>query len=358
MTINRDRIFRTITTLDTFVNHCLNLKPKGPFLSGFEYNRDLLKAAMANTYIETVGSKADSVHLAIKNVPSSNFYWEYLRTLKILGGRFKLNEQDVVLAFDYTDEDFYGEVQGFWIHGWTGKDAVMGKFKFLTCALVSSDIPQKIPLISIPICLGHNMAKEVCFCLALVQRMVRSIKLILFDRGFYSKELMLSLTNTPYPYLIFVPKNEKIKKELNEMLEAERKKIHYEFELNKDKTVLHGKTTLALLKKIIDPTNGKTFDWAFATNQDEIDLDYIIPTYKGRWRIETGFRVQDEARIKSKSKDMRIRFFYFVYEQMLQLLWAVLYKEDSSFKAFIIEMYEMSNERVAREERKSARATA
>jgi hypothetical protein len=43
---------------------------------------------------------------------------------------------------------------------------------------------------------------------------------------------------------------------------------------------------------------------------------------------------------------------------MPQLLWAVLYKEDLTFKAFIIELYDMSNERVAREERKSARATA
>jgi hypothetical protein len=34
------------------------------------------------------------------------------------------------------------------------------------------------------------------------------------------------------------------------------------------------------------------------------------------------------------------------------------YKEDLSFKAFIIEMYDMSNERVARGERKSVRATA
>lgn len=142
---------------------------------------------MANTYIETVGSKADSIHLAVKNVPPPNFYWEYFRTLRILEKGFKLAEQDVVLAFDYTDEDFYGEVQGFWIHGWTGKDAVMGKFKFLTCALVGSDIPQKIPLISIPICLGHSMAKEVCFCLSLVQRMVRSIKLLLFDRDFTAK---------------------------------------------------------------------------------------------------------------------------------------------------------------------------
>jgi hypothetical protein len=39
------------------------------------------------------------------------------------------------------------------------------------------------------------------------------------------------------------------------------------------------------------------------------------------------------------------------------LLWTALYKEELSFKAFIIELYEMSNERVARAKRKSARAT-
>jgi transposase len=137
---------------------------------------------------------------------------------------------------------------------------------------------------------------------------------------------------------------------------ADGKKIHHKFKLNKNKTVLRGETTLTILKQIIDPSNEKVFDWAFATNQNEIDPDYIVPTYKGQWRIETGFRVQDEVHIKSKSKDTKIRFFYFIYEQVLQLLWAVLYKEYSSFKAFVIGMYERSNERVAREERESARA--
>lgn len=37
-------------------------------------------------------------------------------------------EHDAVLAFDYTDEEFYGSVETAWIHNWTGK------FKFLTCA--------------------------------------------------------------------------------------------------------------------------------------------------------------------------------------------------------------------------------
>jgi len=313
---------------------------------------------MANTYVETVGTKADSLHLAIKAVPGANFYWEFLRTVGILGKKFELEEQEVVLAFDYTEEEFYGDVEGFWIYGWTGKNGVTGKFKFLTCSLVSSDIPEKIPLISIPVYVGHNMAKEICFCLSLIQPLVKTIKLILFDRGFYAKELMLTLANGPYPYLIFVPKNEMVKKELSVMSENERKTIRYEFELNKDKTFIRGETTLALLKKILDPSNGKEFDWAFATNQSRIDLEHIIQTYKGRWRIETGFRVQDEARIKSKTKEMKIRYFYFVYEQILQLLWAVLYKEELSFKEFLLEMYEMSNERVVRQaERKTARAT-
>jgi hypothetical protein len=340
MTIDPARYFRSLKTLDTFIDRSLELKPKSKFLSGFHYNRDLLKASVANTYVETVGNRADSLHLAIKNVPISNIYWEYIETVKVLGTKFELQEKDVVLAFDYTDEDFYGDPQGFWIHGWTGGEGVTGKFKFLTCSIVSSDIPQKIPLVSIPVRMGHNMAHAVTWCLTVIEPMVRSISLILFDRGFYSKELMLTLSSSKYPYLIFVPKNTKIRSELAQMGEAEKKTIQYKFKLNIDKTVIKGETTLALLKQIFDKKSDRSYDWAFATNQAEIDLDHIIASYKRRWRIETGFRIQDEACIKSKSTDVNIRFFYFAYEQVLQLIWIILYKNEESFKVFMIDMYE------------------
>ena len=83
------------------------------------------------------------------------------------------------------------------------------------------------------------------------------------------------------------------------------------------------------------PRNSAVVGCAVAT------FDYIIPSYKRRWRIETGFQVQDEARIMSKSKDISIRYFYFAYEQVLQLLWVVLYKDEVSFKVFMIDIYEM-----------------
>jgi len=228
-----------------------------------------------------------------------------------------------------------------WIYGAPGVHGVTGKFKFLSCSIINSDIPQRIPLLSIPVRLGHNMATTVSWCIGLIQPLVNSIDLTIFDRGFYSKDLMLTLAHSEYPYLIFVPKNPQVKSEIECMQVGEKKKILYEYTVNKEKTVFRGETTLAFLKQIFDKKSEKFYDWAFATNQSTINLDYIIPTYKKRWRIETGFRVQDEARISSKSIDPRIRFFFFAYEQILQLLWVVLYKEEVSFKQFLLEIYEL-----------------
>jgi hypothetical protein len=67
--LNRERVYSTLTTLDVFVDRTPCLVPKSSTLSGFHYNRDLLRSAMANRYLETVGSRADSIHMAIKNVP-------------------------------------------------------------------------------------------------------------------------------------------------------------------------------------------------------------------------------------------------------------------------------------------------
>ena len=102
MTVSSARYFRTLKTLDTFVDRSLELPYKGPTLSGFHHNRDLLKSAVAKTYLETVGIRADSIHRAIKQVPLSNIVWEFRNTVEHLGTRFDLKTKDVVLAFDYT----------------------------------------------------------------------------------------------------------------------------------------------------------------------------------------------------------------------------------------------------------------
>ncbi|WP_292736979.1 hypothetical protein, partial [Methanocalculus sp.] len=121
---------------------------------------------------------------------------------------------------------------------------------------------------SVPVHLGHNMATTVTWCLALVGPLVNSVELTVFDRGFFSKDLMLTLTHAEVPYLIFAPKNEKIKKEIECLDIGEKKKIRYELEVNKDKTMFRGETTVAVLRQIFDKKSEKSYDWAFATNQE------------------------------------------------------------------------------------------
>jgi len=340
MMMDSNQFIVILNKLDAFINHSLGLNPDSKFLSGFDYNQDLLKASIANTYVEKIGNRADSLHLAIKNVPIFNIYWEYFRIVKTLGTKFELQKKDVVLAFNYTDEDFYGDSQGFLIPPWKGRDRGTKKFKFITCSIVSSDIPQNIPLVAIPVWMGQNLTHAITWCLTVIEPMVRSISLVLLNKGFYSKELMLTLSYSNYPYLIFVPNISKFRNELIRMEENGKENAHFKFKYDRNKTSLKNESTLALLQQIFNTQNEKSYDWAFVTNQSEIDLKNIIASYKRKWKLDDGFKIQDEIHIKSKSTDVNIRFFYFIYEQTLQLIWLILYKDKLSFKFFMINLYE------------------
>jgi hypothetical protein len=273
--------------------------------------------------------------------------YSYLDYIRRLSEKFEWKKKDVMLAFDYTDEDFYGKVEGFSIHGWTGKDGVTGKFKFLTCSIISDEIPEKIPLISIPILLGHYKSQAIIYCLDRIKPYIGRVVLILFDRGFNDKDLMYELSKNGYTYLTFVPKSIDKKQILEEMSDGEHKVFVHDYTVNKNSTKHNGKTYLSFLKQIYDPKSEKSYDWVFATNVEDVALSNTIKTYKKRWRIETSLRVQDEAKIKCKSKDMKIRYFLFVYQQMLQTQWICFYKTEVSFKKFLIEIHEVCKDIVS-----------
>ncbi|MBU4000598.1 transposase [Patescibacteria group bacterium] len=335
--INHEQLVLSCNILRHFINESLGLD-RSKNVSGFELCEPLLDAVAYNTYIETVSNKADILYLRIKESLSEMTTYSYLNYISRLSKKLELNEKKVMLAFDYTDEDFYGDVQGFDIHGWTGKEGITGKFKFLTCSIISDDIPEKIPLISLPIQIGHYKSSVIIDCLSKIKSYIGEIDLILFDRGFYDKDLMYELTKLNYPYLIFVPKHQDKQSILYPMEAGEEIAIYNEFTVNKNQSKYPGENILVFLKQIYDKKSEKNYDWVFATNVEEVLLENLVITYKKRWRIETQFRVQDEARIKCKSKEMKVRYFLFLFEQMLQTMWICFYKNECSFKQFLIEI--------------------
>ena len=209
--MNEKRLCNDLDALMHFIDDSLGIDRTKNSINGFNLVVPLTESSAYNSYLETVSNKTDTLYLRIKGSLISMTEYSYLDYIKRLSAKFKLNEKEVILAFDYTNEDFYGEVQGFDIHGWTGENAITGHFKFLTCSIISDDIPEKIPLISVPIKIGHYKSQTIIYCLSLIKEYIGKINLILFDRGFYNNDLMFELTKLNYPYLIFVPKRKEYK---------------------------------------------------------------------------------------------------------------------------------------------------
>ena len=339
--MNETKLMFSLGELKHFINNSLGLSYEKYKITGFELIVPLLNAVAYNTYVETVSNKADILYLRIKESLTEMATYSYLDYISRLSRKFDWKNKEFVLAFDYTDEDFYGNVQGFDIHGWTGKDGVTGKFKFLTCSIISDEIPQKVPLISIPIRLGQFKSSVILHCLSLIKNYIGEIKLMLFDRGFYDNDLMYELTKIKLPFLIFVPKRKEYKTFLDGLEKGKTIVVH-DYTVNKDFSTYKGQKYLAFLKQIYDPRSENHYDWIFATNVEDVLLQDILIEYKKRWRIETSFRVQDEAKIKCKSKNLKIRYFLFLFEQMLQTIWVCFYKQEASFKEFLIAMSKMA----------------
>ena len=340
--MNEDKLVFSLKMIKKHINYALGLSDDKYIITGYNLLPALLNAVAYNSYIETVSNKTDTLYIRCEESLISMIEYSYLNYIKGISNKIELNKKSVILAFDYTEEDFYGDVQGFDIHGWTGKEGITGKFKFLTCSIISDDIPEKIPLISVPIKIGHSKSNTILYCLSLIKNYIGEIKLILFDRGFQNNDLMFELTKWEYPYLIFIKKSPEYKKLLEELEEQKTIFIH-NYEVNKNKSVYEGETYLAFLKQIYDPKLDKNLDWVFATNVEKVALGNLLSIYKKRWRIETQFRVHDEARIRCRSKLMKVRYFFFMFEQMLQTIWICFYKDECSFKEFLIDLSNVAN---------------
>ena len=270
----------------------------------------LVKVAKSHSYVETLGKSADSLHHWIKSSYEEDvkaaFEAQVKKALRHLGVSF------AQLAFDITSEPFYGKSRSFHIIGVDGQ-SYNAEFKFITVCLITRN--RQIPLMALPVRLGST-TKLAIELLDYCQIIFKRIRLAVFDRGFYIAELIDYLEAKRIKYLIHVPEKQgRISEYVKQTHELG--KFTHAMSHKKEKSTWKLKTMLIVCKGIDD------FAWIFATNiHFRTRVEYIWH-YRRRWQIETNYRVEDEARIKSKSTHYLIRYFYFMVSLLLHLLWIV-----------------------------------
>lgn len=281
----------------------------------------LVKCAKSHSYIETLGNHSDSLHKWIKSSYEEDIRHFYeVQVRKIIS---RLNIKRARIAIDITHECFYGKTTN--LHT-IGVDATLkhkSEFRYITCCLINKG--KEIPLMALPVPYGAS-TKLTVDLLKFCTNLFSEIGIILFDRGFYIAEVIDFLEAKKINYLMLVPNR---KGKIRQHIENTDDFALYDHELSycKNKTKWKPTTKLAICKDF------QGHDWIFATNLNFENKSSCIYTYKKRWQIETNYRVEDEARIKSKSANYLIRYFYFMIGHILHLLW-ILHKNESYYVQF------------------------
>lgn len=303
-----------MSILRNFIDKCLSVSRLGKRWCD-DAIQGIVEAGRTVSYVETTTpSKADTLHIAIKNCDNGTFMHEFEANVRSAIAKLKLKGRRVKIGFDTTEDVTWMKYS----HNlrYSVYDKPLLSWQFLNAAIIE---PFYFPLMSIPYRQIDDLDKLVIDLLCYIRTLPIIVDLILFDRGFYHAHLIDYLNNVkggkPWPYLIFVPEREAQEKYIQQTRDANLMFASYKhiFKYDKDKTEWRPSTTIMV--KIVDDK----IAWCYATNQKPSLL--LCTEYPKRWTLETGFRIHDEARIKSKSKILLIRFFYHLLGMLLIILW-------------------------------------
>lgn len=286
----------------------------------------LVEAGRTISYVETVSNKADTLHRYIKQTSELELRKAFeFNTRKALS---RIGLGKVVLSIDSTNELYYGKNGKLNVRQVKNEKGTNEAFTYLVLSIVE---PKPLPLMAIPYKQGDDITTLTKELLDYAKTLPFIIDVALFDRGFYIWDLISYLSSERIRYLIFVPQNKAMKKYIAQTtLFASFEHIR---KYNKHKSCFIGKTKIVIIKDLIK--GKKNYYWCFATNLK--NGLYLIIKYKQRWQIETDFRVQDEARIKTKSNYAIVRYFYFLSSLILLANWEVDRIENPkvSFKKYL-----------------------
>lgn len=273
------------------------------------------------TYIETLIKEglpnADTFHRHIeqKHVTllalRKSLLKKTAKLLKKIGGKY-------ILVFDETYEPYFGRHKTQWVHEYKPVNGCAGCFKFLCAHMLAPD-RKRVFIDAVPMPVFSDRTTVLAAMLNFALANNKNIFCVLFDRGFYDSKIIIMLNRLCLNYLMLVPQIGNMKHVLDEHKDAF---FNIQYLVN------------GIAKTNIFVFREEKFVWIFATNLKFRNALNMIRIYKMRWNIETGFRVCDEARIKTKSMHIEVRYFFFLCSIVLYNIWKELYPK-MAFKRMI-----------------------
>jgi len=228
---------------------------------------------------------------------------------KMLKGHSK---QLSTIAIDYHDIPYYGNRNNPQVRGTRKQRGTNYCHKYATLEIVEGEY--RLTLAVRKITEDNNEKAIVIKELMTIAKKHVVITNILLDREFYTVECIKTLKQSRIKYVIPVPRNKAIKKQIKE--HSLKLPIVIPCKIGETETfnlcMIHGK-----------PKNKNTpaLVHCFATNIITKNAEEIAELYRKRWSIETGYKTKKQFRAKTTTQNNLVRMIYFYMECLLYNTW-------------------------------------
>jgi hypothetical protein len=269
--------------------------------------RVLLLASLNNGYVEGSAQLLNVCGQTVRNHLRCQDPKRFLQVnhevvdkMKKLGALSK----PLTLAVDWHDIMYYGDPAAEGVVGAMPKNGSCRAYRFATASVLVNG--ERLTLAVAPM-LDKSLLGHVRSLLECVFELGVKVKLVLFDRGYYSIELIRYLEAAGVGFIIPIPAF------LKGLAAGEDRT--YTTRTHKKRNGEQVSFRLVTLK------DGRDF-YIFATNT-RLSPKRIRKTFRRRWGIETTYRMIGMFLAKTTSKLYRLRLLYFFLAVLLYNLWVL-----------------------------------
>lgn len=232
----------------------------------------------------------------------------------IIAKQYGFFNKPVDVAIDFTDWMYYGDPDDDMIVGTKEKNGTSFCYQFATINIVEKG--RRFTLAVIPVKPMYKYPEIYVKELLEIAESKVKIRNVYVDRGFFGIGVINYLEDNGYNYLMPAKKNYRISRVMKE--NSTPSVVPYTMKNNTTRK----KASFNLV--IVRGRDNKKK--VFATNLDITpeNVKDCFRLYKKRWGIETSYRVKNEFRPKTCSKNYVIRLFYFMFSVTMYNLWVLL----------------------------------
>ncbi|EQB73199.1 MAG: transposase IS4 family protein [Ferroplasma sp. Type II] len=275
--------------------------------------KTILLACMNNSYVEgssqLTGISGQTVrnHLCNKNPEGLlQINADLIATMRKKG----LFSKPLIVAIDWHDEMYYGDIETEGIIGTKNKAGTNYAYEYATASIVVEGI--RFVIVVIPV-RERTILSMVSMLLDIIESHGIRISSLLMDGGFYSIDLINYLNSTGMNFVMHAPKLGK---------ECKGKEIDMEYRTSSHHKRKKDQASFRIVS-IYGHSKRGTMLYVFATNMD-ISPKKLLKLYRKRWGIETGYRMIRKFLARTTSKKHDIRLLYFYLAILLYNMWVLL----------------------------------